>query len=133
MNQPRLLGAGDHAWSNTGLPLDPRQELAAVARFPRRARRGGKNLVNAMRFGESLELRQRLQRRVHRLGGQRLAVEAASAEPHHHLLAIDDFERQVRTNPDDDHVDGVGADVDGGNAHDVSPTYSMSFPSQYLS
>ena len=118
MNQPRFFGAGDDARTDAGLALDAREELAAVARFARRAGGGGEDLVDAVRFGEPLELRERLQRRVHRLGRQRLAVEAAGAEPDHDFLAIDDLEREVRSHPDDDHVDGVGADVDGGNAHE---------------
>ena len=126
VDQPRFLGAGDDAWTNAGLALDAREELSAVARFARRARRGGEDLVHAMRLGQALELRERLQRRVHRLRRQRLAVESAGAETNHDLLAIDDFERQIRTDPDDDHVNGVGADVDGRDPHEVSPTYSRS-------
>ena len=98
-------------------PLDPRQELAAVPRFAGRARRRGENLVDAVRFGQSLELGERLQRGGHRLRRQRLAVEAAGAEPDHRLLAIDDFERQIRPHAHDDHVNRVRADVDGGDAH----------------
>ena len=33
------------------------------------------------------------------------------------FLAVDDFERQIRPHPHDDHVQRVGADVDGSNAH----------------
>ena len=120
MNQPCFLRAGDHPRSNAGLALDAGQEFAAVARLARRAGRGGEDFIDAMRLGEPLEFRQRLQRRAHRLGRQRLAVEAAGPEPHHDLLAIDDFKREVRSYPDNDHVDGVGADVDGRNAHEVS-------------
>ena len=126
MDEPRFFGPGDDAWTDAGLALDARQELAAVARFARRAGGGGENLVDAVRFGEPLELRERLQRRVHRFGRQCLAVETAGPESDHHLLAIDDLEREIRADPDDDHVDRVGPDVDGGNAHDVSPTYSRS-------
>ena len=51
------------------------------------------------------------------VGVRLLAVEPPCAEPDHVLFAIDDLERQVRTDLDDDHVDGVGADVDGSDAH----------------
>ncbi len=126
VDEPCFLGAGDHTWTNAGLALDAREELSSVAGFSCRARCGGEDLIDAMRLGESLELRERLQRRAHRLRRQRLAVEAAGAEPDHDLLAIDDFEGQIRSYANDDHVDGVGADVDGRNAHGVSPTYSRS-------
>ena len=118
VDQPRFLGARDDARADAGLALDAREELAAVARFARGARRRRENLVDAVRLGQPLELRQRLQRGVHRLGRQRLAVEAAGAEPDHDFLAIDDFEREIRPHADDDHVDRVRADVDGGDAHD---------------
>ncbi len=48
---------------------------------------------------------------------QLLAVQAAGAQPDHFLLAIDDFEREIGADPDDDHVNGIGADVDGCQAH----------------
>jgi hypothetical protein len=126
MNQPGFFRTGDHARTDAGLALDARQELSAVARFARRAGRGGEDLIHAMRFGQPLELRERLQRGVHRLGGQRLAVESTGAEPDHDLLAIDHLEREVGSYPNDNHMNGVGADIDGGNAHRVSPTYSRS-------
>ena len=47
-----------------------------------------------------------------------LAVEAAGAQPDHFLFAIDDFKREVRPDPDHDHVNGIGADVDGGETHE---------------
>ena len=52
-------------------------------------------------------------------GGRRqaAAVQAAGAEPDHVLFAIDDFEGQVGPDLHHDHVDRVGADVDGGDAH----------------
>ena len=54
---------------------------------------------------------------MHRLGRERPAVEAAGAEADHFLFAVDDLERQVGPDPDDDHVERVGADVDGGETH----------------
>ncbi len=91
------------------------------------AGRGGENLVDAVRLGEAFELGQRLERRGHRLGGQRAAVEAAGAEPDHRLFAVDDLEREVRADPDHDHVDGIGADVDRCDAHEVRKTRELIF------
>ena len=93
------------------------QELAAVLGLARRAGGDGDDLVDPVRFGQTPEFRQHLERRVHRLRRERPAVEAAGAEPDHLLFAVDDLERQVRADLHHDHVDGVGADVDGGYAH----------------
>ncbi len=51
------------------------------------------------------------------------AVEAAGAQPDHVLFAVDDLERQIRPNPAHDHVDRVGADVDGRDAHVLHRCY----------
>ena len=81
------------------------------------ARRDGDDLVDLVRLGQTPELGQHLQRGVHRLGRERPAVEAAGAEADHFLLAVDDLEGQIGPHPHDDHVQRVGADVDGGDAH----------------
>ncbi len=91
--------------------------VAAVLGFPRGAGRGGEDLVHLVRARQALELRQRLQRGAHGLAGQASSVEPAGAQSHHLLLAVDDFEREIRAHADHDHVDRVGADVDRGKAH----------------
>ena len=77
----------------------------------------GDDLVDLVRLGEAPELGQRLERGGHRGRRQAAAVEAAGAEPDHVLFAVDDLERQIRPDLHHDHVDRVGADVDGGDAH----------------
>ena len=79
------------------------------------------------------ELRQHLQRRVHRLGRERAAVESAGAEADHLLLAIDDLEREIGADPHDDHVQRIGADVDGGDSHvnSVCWPHASSEPGRY--
>ena len=57
--------------ADAGLPLDVGEELAAVFGFADRAGGGGDDLVDLVRFGQPPELRQRLERRVHRLGRER--------------------------------------------------------------
>ena len=52
------------------------------------------------------------------VGREAAAVEAAGAQPDHFLFAVDDFEGQVGPDLHHDHVDRVGADVDGGDAHE---------------
>ena len=54
---------------------------------------------------------------MHGLRRERSTVEAAGPEPDHFLLPIDDLEGEIRTHLHHDHVDGIGADVDGGHAH----------------
>ena len=117
MNEPRLLGSRDHARANPGSREDGFQELAAVLGLARRAGGDGDDFIDAVRLREPRELRQHLERRVHGLGGEPATVEAAGAEPHHLLLAIDHFEREVGPHAHHNYVERVGADVDGGNAH----------------
>jgi hypothetical protein len=68
-------------------------------------------------FGEAFELRERQQRRAHRFARHLAPVEAAGAQTDHFLLAIDDFEREVRSNLDHNHVDRIGPDVDSRESH----------------
>ena len=117
VNETRLLGAGDDAHLDAGPLPDRGQELPAVLRLAHRAGRRRHHLVHLVRFGQTLELRQRLQRRAHRRLGQRAPAETAGAEPDHLLLAVHDLERVVRPDLHHDHVDGVRADVEGGYAH----------------
>ncbi len=117
MDEARFFDARDHAGPDAGVTLDAREEFTAVARLAGGARRGGENLVYPMRFRDSLELRQRLQRGGHCLGGQRAAIQPARPKPDHGLLAVDHLERQVGPDAHHDHVDRVGADVDGREAH----------------
>ena len=70
-----------------------------------------------MRVGEAAELRHHLQRGVHGFRRQRAAVETARAKPDHFLFAVDDFKRQIGAHAHDDHVQGIGADVDGSESH----------------
>ena len=122
MDEPRFFGARDHPRADAGLLGDRLEEFAAVLGLARRAGRDGDDLVDAVRFGEAPELRQHLQRGVHRLRRERAAVEAAGAQPDHFLLAVDDLEGQVGADLHHDHVERIGADVDGGDAHGVLPT-----------
>jgi 5'-phosphate synthase pdxT subunit len=71
------------------LDVDAGEELAAVRRFTHRAGGARDDVIDLMRCGETAELRQHLQRESHGFGRERLAVEAAGAEAHHLLLAVD--------------------------------------------
>ena len=117
MDEARLLGPRDDADLDAGPLADGVQELAPVVRLADGARRGGDDLVHVVRLGQARELAERLEGREHRRLGERAPAEAAGAEPDHLLLAVDDLERAVRPYLHDDDVDGIGADVDGGDAH----------------
>ena len=52
------------------------------------------------------------------VGREAAAVQAAGAQADHFLFPVNDFEGQVGPDLHHDHVDGVGADVDGGDAHE---------------
>ena len=113
VDQARFFSARDQARADAGLALNRLEKGAAVLGFARGAGGDGENLVDVMRGGQPLELRQRLQRRVHRFRRHLLAVETAGAEPDHFFLAIHDLERKVRAYANHDHMNGVGTNVDG--------------------
>jgi hypothetical protein len=117
VNEPRLLGARDHARPDAGLLDDAREELRAVLGLAHGARRRGEDFVHAVRLGDAPEFGERQKRGAHRLLGQAAPVEAAGPQPHHLLLAVDYLERQIGADANHDHVDRVRADVDGGEAH----------------
>ena len=117
MDETRFFGAGNDADADADLAVDFGNEVAAVVGLAGRAGRAGDNLVDLVRFRNPPELRQRLQRGADGGRRQAAAIETAGAEPDHVLFSIDDLERQIRTHLDHDHVDRVGADIDGGDAH----------------
>lgn len=117
MDEPGLFGARDHAWADAGLLRDRLQEFAAVFGLPGGTGRHRDNLINLMGFGQTPELRQNLECRVHSFRRERAAVEPAGTQPDHFLFAVDDLERQVGADLDHDHVYRVRADVDGSDAH----------------
>ncbi len=63
VNQPGLFRARNHSDADAGLPIDLGDEVAAVLRLARGARRGRHDLVDLVRLGEPVELRERLHRR----------------------------------------------------------------------
>ena len=112
VNQASLFGSRNDLRPDAGLPLDGRQELAAVFRFAHGAGGRGKDLFDLVRLGQPPEARKRLERGGHGLARERLAIQSARAQAHHLLLAIDDLEGQIGPDPDHDHVNRVRAAVD---------------------
>ena len=118
MNQPRFFSAGDHADADPRLALDRSDEIAAVVGFARRGGGARQDFVDLVRGGQAAEFRQGLEPSGHGRRGQAAAVEAAGPEANHFLFSINDFEREIRTHLHHDHVDRIGADVDGGYSHE---------------
>jgi hypothetical protein len=113
VNESRLFGPGDNPRADSGLLGHGLEEIAAVFGLACGAGRHRDHLVHAMGFRQPPELRQNLQRGVHRLWRERPAVEAPGAKADHFLFPVNHLEGQVGAQLDHDHVDRVGADVDG--------------------
>src|SRR5438034_11431043 len=117
MDEPSFFGAGNDSGADSGLLSDRPKEFPSVFGLARGAGGNGDNLINLMGFGQTPELRKHLKRRVHGLRGQSPPVQPSSPQTDHFLLTVDDLKGLVGPNLDHDHVDGVGADVDGCNPH----------------
>jgi len=117
MNQPRFLDTGDHANPNARLTLDCRDEIAAVVGFARGGGGSRQDFVDLVRRGQPAEFGQRLEPGGHGCRCQAATVEAAGPQANHFLFPVNDFEREIGPHLDHDHVDRVGADVDGGYSH----------------
>ena len=117
VDQPRLLGAGDHARADGGLLRNGPEEFTAVFRLAHGARRNRHCFIDAMRFSQTPELRQDLECRMHCFRRERPAIQAAGPEADHFLFAVDDLEGEIGAHPYDDHVHRIRADVDSGEAH----------------
>ena len=64
---------------------------AAIFRLTNGAGRNRQNAVDAVRFGQTAEFGQHLERRMHDLRRERPAIEPTGSETDHFLLTIDDF------------------------------------------
>ena len=117
MDEPRLFGARDDADLDAGPARDLGNEIAAVVGLADGRGRGRHDFVHFVGVGQPAELGQRLEGRRHGRRGQAPAVQAAGPQTDHFLFPVNDFEGQVGPHPHHDHVDRIGADVDGGDAH----------------
>ena len=113
---PRFLGAGDHVDMQAELFPRLQHELAAVDRFAHRAGRYRQDRIGALTLGQALESAQRLEPEGHRFGRQPSAGQGPAGQPDHFLGAIQDFEIAV-PHLRGDHVNRIGADVDGRDPH----------------
>ncbi len=112
VDEAGFLGSGDHLGLDSSLPLDRGEEFLAVFRLADGTGGGSQDFFDLVRFREAAEAGKGLEAGGHGLLGQRSTVQAPGAEPHHFLLAIDDFERQIGPDPHHDHVNRIRPTVD---------------------
>ena len=105
MDEARFFRAGNDPGADPGLRGDRLEKFPAVLGLANRAGGDGDHLVDTVRFGQTPELRQHLERRVHGLRRERAAVQTAGTQTDHFLLAVDHLERQVGPDLDHDHVE----------------------------
>jgi hypothetical protein len=117
VDQPRFLGAGNHARSDRGLLHNGAEEFTAVLRLAHGACRDRHRFVDAMRFGQTSELRQDLECCMHRFRRERPAIQASGPEADHFFFSVDHLEGEVSAHTHDDHVHRIRPDVDSGEAH----------------
>ena len=117
MDESRLFRPRDDPGPYPGLLGDCLEKFPAVFRLACRARGYRNHLVNAVRFGQTPEFREHLERGVHSVRRELSPVQSAGAQADHFLFPVNHFEGQVWADLDHDHVDGIRADVDGGQSH----------------
>src|SRR5262249_25226550 len=113
-DEPCLLDSGDHVDVEPESVPHAQSELAAVLCLPNRAGGHGQHWVGPLLFREALEGLERTKADVDRGGRQASSAERRAPEAHHLFLAIDDLEARA-SDPRDNHVNRVRADVDRGN------------------
>ena len=113
MNEPCLLHARDHLDLDARLGARPVEEDIPVLRLPHRARR---HRVDG-RAGDIRDLAEALEgldATGDGRGLEHLHVARPRAQAHHLLLPVDHLEAVPAERAGDEQMDGVGADVDGG-------------------
>jgi hypothetical protein len=116
VREPRLVLPVDDTDRETGLLADARDELLRVPRVAHRARRHGLDPRGTELPGEGGHARDGLGGALHRLGAEETRAFEIGAEPRRLLHLVHDGDRTVRRDVRNDLADGVGADVDRGDA-----------------
>ena len=123
-DEPGLLEPADDLDLDSGLGLDPVDELAAVGGGADRARCLRDHLVRAQRVGELAEASNARDGPLRRGRRDPAFARHLVAEPEHLLLARDGLERAVGVHVGDEQVEGVGAEVERCDAHVASSVTS---------
>jgi hypothetical protein len=124
-DETRRVEARDDLDRQARLPLEPTHEGRAVARFANGAGRHRAQPVDVTGAGEAAEGRHGAGGELGRLGGERAGREGLAPETDHLLHAVDDHDAAVGRHVGDDHVDGVRAEVQGGEPHSSHCTVSI--------
>jgi hypothetical protein len=122
VDEASLLLARDDARCDAGLALRPGEELAPVASLANGGGRGAQDAVHRVATRQLHVTPQGIHGAAHRDPAQSAVVERAATHLHHLALAVEHGEAVPTGRFRDHHVDGVGADVDGGDAHGTSET-----------
>jgi hypothetical protein len=124
-DETRLVEARDDLDRQARLALQPPHEGRAVARFTDGAGRHRAQPVHVTGAGEASERGHGTRGELGRLGGERAGREGFPPEADHLLHAVDDHDTAVGRHVGDDHVDGVRAEVQGGQPHSSHCTDSI--------
>ena len=117
VDEPGLALPRGHAGPDAGLFPDPDQIVLAVPGLPNGGGGHGQDLVDAVAGREPLVLVQDLESAAHGGGGQAAPGQGGGAQADHLLLARHHLEAARRADFDDDEVDRVRSEVDGGDFH----------------
>jgi hypothetical protein len=121
IDEPRLLLARDRLRPEADLAPDPVEEVLAVARLADGGGGDRDDLVDVVRRGETPVLGEGFEAALHRGRGELAPRKREGAEADHLLLAVDHAELARPAHLDDDHVQGVAAEIDGGELHGDGP------------
>ena len=125
VDQPGLFLARDGPGPDSHLLSDPFEKLFPVARFAYGRGCDRSDFLDALdrrQTAVGLEDGQRLR---HGLLGENSGRWCARPEPDHLRLAVHDAKASRCVDLHDDHVDGIAADVDGGDPHACRSLGSM--------
>ncbi len=117
VDQARLLVAANDADLDADLVAHGAHELAAVLGLAHRAGGDGDQGVGLVAVGDAAQGAQRRQAALEDLGRDDAGAQRGVAQAHHLLGPVADLDAPAGFHLGDDQVEGVGSDIQGGNAH----------------
>ena len=121
VDEAAFFFGGNDARRDAGAQPRLLEEQPAVARLAHRRSRCAQNAIDAHAPRQLAEALECFDRAPHRGSLQQPGAERAAADLRHLPLAIHDLETTALGGAGDDHMDRVGADVDGGETHAGAP------------
>jgi hypothetical protein len=119
VDQVGLFVGGDDLHEEAELLFHFQDKVAAVGRFADRGSRVGQDDIAIEAGGDALVAGEDLQGMVHRPARQAVVYQGGGAQLRQVLFRGEDLERQALGDLHDHHVQGIGADVDGGDPQAV--------------